>query len=71
MQAFTVQRGPDLTRDPAQREPMVLIQAPGPCLSAGSVAAAITALLETAQPSAGLVRRGITVHMETRLHSRF
>lgn len=70
MQAFTAQREQDLTRDPAQREPMVLTQATGLFLSAGSVTVASTALLETAQLSVALVTGDFTVHKETHLHSR-
>lgn len=69
MQAFTAQRGQALTRGLAQREPIVLTQGTGLCLSADSVTAAITALLEIAQPSAAPVRRDITVHMEIHLHN--
>lgn len=71
MQGFTAQREQDLTKDPAQRERMVLTQATGLFLSAGSVTVAITALLETAQLSVALVRRDFTVHRETHHPSLF
>lgn len=48
---------------------MVLTPAMSLSCSAGSVTPAITALPEMAQLSLGRVRKDITAHMETSLHS--
>lgn len=48
---------------------MALTLATGRSLSASGVTVAITALPETVQLSLDRVRKDITAHMETRLHS--